>query len=166
MGQLGQMNSDLFTEVEDDGMKVIVFASGSKELLKLCGDGSIFVKGRKTTEDLSVVEALRTFLRDSGHLKLSPSENAGKTMIEFGKFKGRRMEEIDIVDFEDYVDWLANQGKLNNHAETFVATARVYLSGDPAGGTYRAPKSSQQWDYDDSDSLGSFYDDGWIPNRS
>ena len=158
------IDGEIFREEEDNGENAIVFVVGSKEHLKLTQSGAIFVKGRKVTDDLSVVQALRSFLRDTGHLKLSPSEDVGKTVIDFGKFKGRRMEEIDVVDFEQYVDWLSDQPNLTESAKTFVVQARIYLGGDPAGGTYRAPRHSStgqsfddDFEYDDIDPR--------IPNR-
>ena len=41
----------------------------SKEILKLCENGDIFVKGRLAENDKEVVDALREFLKGQGFLK-------------------------------------------------------------------------------------------------
>lgn len=43
--------------------------NGAKEILKLCENGDIFVKGRLVENDKEVVDALREFLRGQGFLK-------------------------------------------------------------------------------------------------
>jgi len=41
----------------------------NKEILKLCENGDIFVKGRLAENDKEVVAALRDFLKETGFLK-------------------------------------------------------------------------------------------------
>ena len=41
----------------------------NREILKLCENGDIFVKGRLAENDKEVVDALRDFLRGQGLLK-------------------------------------------------------------------------------------------------
>jgi hypothetical protein len=41
----------------------------NKEILKLCENGDIFVKGRLAENDKEVVDALREFIRGQGLLK-------------------------------------------------------------------------------------------------
>ena len=41
----------------------------NREILKLCENGDIFVKGRLAENDKEVVDALRYFLRGQGFLK-------------------------------------------------------------------------------------------------
>ena len=41
----------------------------NQEILKLCGNGDIFVKGRLAENDKEVVDALREFLKVQGFLK-------------------------------------------------------------------------------------------------
>jgi len=43
--------------------------SEKQEILKLCENGDIFVKGRLAENDKEVVDALREFLRGQGFLK-------------------------------------------------------------------------------------------------
>ena len=43
--------------------------NGTREILKLCGNGDIFVKGRLAENDKEVVDALREFLKGQGLLK-------------------------------------------------------------------------------------------------
>jgi hypothetical protein len=50
----------------------ILFLQGDKsnqEILKLCENGDIFVKGRLAENDKEVVDALREFLKGQGFLK-------------------------------------------------------------------------------------------------
>jgi cytosine/adenosine deaminase-related metal-dependent hydrolase len=42
---------------------------GASEVLKLCENGDIFVKGRLAENDKEVVDALREFLKSHGFLK-------------------------------------------------------------------------------------------------
>lgn len=44
-------------------------ADGALEVLRLDGNGDIFVRGRLAENDRAIVEALRIFLRESGHLR-------------------------------------------------------------------------------------------------
>ncbi len=43
--------------------------NGVREILKICGNGDIFVKGRLAENDKEVVDALREFLKGQGLLK-------------------------------------------------------------------------------------------------
>jgi hypothetical protein len=42
---------------------------GTREILKICENGDIFVKGRLAENDKEVVDALREFLKGQGFLK-------------------------------------------------------------------------------------------------
>ena len=42
---------------------------GSKELIRLCENGDIFVKGNLIKNDLELVIGMRAFLAETGHLK-------------------------------------------------------------------------------------------------
>ena len=42
---------------------------GTNEILKLCENGDIFVKGRLAENDKEVVDALKEFLKSQGFLK-------------------------------------------------------------------------------------------------
>ena len=44
-------------------------SDSSKELLKLCQNGEIYVKGNLIKSDIEVVDALREFLKHQGFLK-------------------------------------------------------------------------------------------------
>ena len=54
-----EQNTILFFQVD----------KSNHEILKLCGNGDIFVKGRLAENDKEVVDALREFLRVQGFLK-------------------------------------------------------------------------------------------------
>ena len=41
--------------------------NGTNEMLKIGGDGSFYVKGKKVTEDIEVYKAFVEFLKDAGH---------------------------------------------------------------------------------------------------
>jgi hypothetical protein len=43
--------------------------NGAREILKLCENGDIFVKGKLAENDKEVVNALREFLKGQGFLK-------------------------------------------------------------------------------------------------
>ena len=43
--------------------------NGAREILKLCENGDIFVKGKLAENDKEVVDALREFLKGQGLLK-------------------------------------------------------------------------------------------------
>jgi hypothetical protein len=43
--------------------------TSNREILKLCENGDIFVKGKLAENDKEVVDALREFLRGQGFLK-------------------------------------------------------------------------------------------------
>lgn len=43
--------------------------NGAREILKLCENGDIFVKGKLAENDKEVVDALREFLKGQGFLK-------------------------------------------------------------------------------------------------
>ena len=43
--------------------------NGTREILKLCENGDIFVKGKLAENDKEVVDALREFLKGQGFLK-------------------------------------------------------------------------------------------------
>ena len=43
--------------------------NGNTEILKLCENGDIFVKGRLAENDKEVVDALKEFLKSHGFLK-------------------------------------------------------------------------------------------------
>jgi hypothetical protein len=42
---------------------IIFCGDNNKEILKLCGNGDIYVNGKLATNDIDVVEGLRHFLR-------------------------------------------------------------------------------------------------------
>ncbi len=44
------------------------------EIIKLCENGDIFVKGKLIENDKEVVDAMREFLIDSGHLNQNKDE--------------------------------------------------------------------------------------------
>ena len=44
------------------------------EIIKLCKNGDIFIKGKLIENDKEVVDAMREFLIDSGHLKQKEDE--------------------------------------------------------------------------------------------
>ena len=46
----------------------IIFFLQENEILKLCENGDIFVKGRLAENDKEVVDALREFLKSLGYL--------------------------------------------------------------------------------------------------
>ena len=48
---------------------IVFFASGTEEIIKLCENGDIFVKGKLIENDKEVVEAMREFLASQGLLK-------------------------------------------------------------------------------------------------
>ena len=54
-----EQNTIFFQQVDKD----------CKEILKLCENGDIFVKGRLAENDKEVVDALREFLKGQGFLK-------------------------------------------------------------------------------------------------
>jgi len=43
--------------------------NGAREILKICENGDIFVKGKLAENDKKVVDALRKFLKGHGFLK-------------------------------------------------------------------------------------------------
>ena len=43
--------------------------NGTREVLKICQNGDIFVKGKLAENDKEVVDALREFLKGQGFLK-------------------------------------------------------------------------------------------------
>lgn len=54
----------------DSGAGAITFTTiGDGEVLKLDSDGNIYVHGRLAENDKAAVDALREFLRSSGHLR-------------------------------------------------------------------------------------------------
>lgn len=65
------MNNNKLTPVIPHEQNTIFFAqdNSKREILKLCGNGDIFVKGKLTENDKEVVDALREFLKGQGLLK-------------------------------------------------------------------------------------------------
>jgi hypothetical protein len=59
MGEVQEKNTIFFQQVDKD----------YKEIIKLCNNGDIFVKGKLIENDKEVVDALREFLRTQGLLK-------------------------------------------------------------------------------------------------
>jgi hypothetical protein len=60
-----------FTTVIPQDRNTIFFMQdkGTNEILKLCENGDIFVKGRLAENDKEVVDALKEFLKSQGFLK-------------------------------------------------------------------------------------------------
>jgi hypothetical protein len=54
-----EQNTILFLQVDES----------SQEILKLCENGDIFVKGKLAENDKEIVDALREFLKGQGFLK-------------------------------------------------------------------------------------------------
>ena len=54
------------TEVEPSTISFNI--SDTTEIIKLCENGDIFIKGKLIENDKEVVDAMREFLIDSGHL--------------------------------------------------------------------------------------------------
>ena len=48
--------------------------TGTTEIIKLCTNGDIFIKGKLIENDKEVVDAMREFLIDSGHLNQNKDE--------------------------------------------------------------------------------------------
>lgn len=65
------MDSLTLTTVLPQEQNTIFFMQdkGTNEILKLCENGDIFVKGRLAENDKEVVDALREFLKGQGFLK-------------------------------------------------------------------------------------------------
>jgi len=52
---------------DDDASKDIIFSTASGEIIKLCGDGRIYVKGREVADDIELVDGLREWLVGAQH---------------------------------------------------------------------------------------------------
>jgi hypothetical protein len=65
------MDNIKLTSVIPQDQNTIFFMqdSGAREILKLCENGDIFIKGRLAENDKEVVDALREFLKGQGFLK-------------------------------------------------------------------------------------------------
>ena len=51
----------------DEGGHIIFSTDAHPEILKLCKNGDILVKGRKVIHDLEIVAAMREFLQAAGY---------------------------------------------------------------------------------------------------
>ena len=60
------------TEVEPSTISFNI--SDTTEIIKLCENGDIFIKGKLIENDKEVVDAMREFLIDSGHLNQNKDE--------------------------------------------------------------------------------------------
>jgi hypothetical protein len=58
------MNEELKKETS-----TIFYINNQEEILKICANGDIFVKGNLVENDKEVVDALREFLKSHGYLK-------------------------------------------------------------------------------------------------
>ena len=61
--------TSVFTADKIPTFIVFMQDNGAREILKLCENGDIFVKGKLTENDKEVVDALREFLKGQGFLK-------------------------------------------------------------------------------------------------
>jgi len=64
------LNLKLTPEIPIDQNTIFfMLDNGNTEILKLCENGDIFVKGRLAENDKEVVDALKEFLKSHGFLK-------------------------------------------------------------------------------------------------
>lgn len=53
-------------EILDDDQGII-FSNNNIEVLKICGNGDFYIKGKKIINDMKVYKGIVEFLRDSGY---------------------------------------------------------------------------------------------------
>ena len=56
------------TGKEIENNTIHFFTNGNNEIIKLCDNGDIFVKGKLIENDKEVVDAMREFLKTQGYL--------------------------------------------------------------------------------------------------
>jgi len=56
------------TGKEFESNTIHFFTNGNNEIIKLCDNGDIFVKGKLIENDKEVVDAMREFLKTQGYL--------------------------------------------------------------------------------------------------
>lgn len=70
MSKVKRLNESLSLKSEDIKQpSCMTFNIKGKEIMKFTEEGHIFVRGRLTEIDREVVDALRDFLKETGHLK-------------------------------------------------------------------------------------------------
>ncbi len=58
----------------------------------------------------------------SGDSEVDPAEY----VVSFGKFKGRKLRDIDDAELNNWTEWLQGNGKLNGPAKEAVAAVALY----------------------------------------
>lgn len=64
-GEIGEVR--LLSESELISSDIVFSVNNGVEMLKICEDGSFYVKGKKVVEDIEVYKGFVEFLKEAGH---------------------------------------------------------------------------------------------------
>jgi hypothetical protein len=79
-------------------------------------------------DEIQEQEAQKKAASKADHSRFESTSNTNDYVIPIGKFKGKKLSEVDRKELNSYVEYMvANNPKIDGHLKNFVDAARDYL---------------------------------------